>query len=75
MTKAAFWTKSQSSVLLFESFGANFLSKDFNRSTLRTVISVRSGINVLVGKFSINNKRTVWNSHTDGKILLLKLQF
>ena len=42
----------------------------FERYTLRTRIKVRSGINVLVGNFSKNNKRTVWNNHTGGKILL-----
>ena len=43
--------------------------------TLRTGINVRSGINVLVGKFSKNNKRTMWNKHTGGKILLQNYNF
>ena len=37
--------------------------------TLRTGINVWSGINLLVGKFSKNDKHMVWNNHTGGKIL------
>ena len=36
--------------------------------TLGTEINVRSGINVRAGSFTKNNKRTVWNKSTGGKI-------
>ena len=41
----------------------------YDKCTLRTDINVRSGINVRAGKFGKNNKRTVWNKRTGGKIL------
>ena len=37
-------------------------------STLLSVSTLKSGINVLVGKFVKINKRTGWNKRTGGKI-------
>ena len=39
-------------------------------NTLRIGINVHFGIDILAGKFSKNNKSTVWNNHTGGKISL-----
>ena len=45
------------------------VAPEVNLITLRTDINVRSGINVRTGNLGENNKRTVWNKHTGGKIL------
>ena len=44
------------------------INEQSNVGTLGYGINVWSGINVRLGRFAKNNKRTVLNKHTGGKI-------